>query len=76
MQDRRQAAAAGAGVNDNLPPRMSAAELHQMSGRCMTTDGTETAADELMAEDARRSRLTEHERMAEATARRRLQETR
>jgi hypothetical protein len=55
---------------------MTDAELHQMSGHYMTTDGIETAARELMAEVGRRSRLTAHERMAEAVARRRLQEAR
>jgi hypothetical protein len=37
---------------------MTDAELHQMSGHYMTTDGIGTAAKELMAEVARRGRLT------------------
>jgi hypothetical protein len=53
---------------------MTDAELYEMSGRHMTTSRIGTTAKELMAEVARRSRLTAHERIAEAAARRRLQE--
>jgi hypothetical protein len=55
---------------------MTDAELHQMSGHYMTPERIGTTANELMAEVARRSRLIAHDRLSEATARRRLHKAR
>jgi hypothetical protein len=55
---------------------MTDAELRELSGRYMITDRMGTSIKELMTEDARRSRLNAHERLAEAKARQRLQEAR
>jgi hypothetical protein len=46
------------------------------AGRYMTTHRIGTTAREPMAEGARRSRLTAHERIAEAAMRRHLQDAR
>lgn len=51
---------------------MADAELHKLAGHYMTA--RRIVAKVLMAEVAHRMRLTAHERMAEAAARRRLQE--
>jgi hypothetical protein len=55
---------------------MTDAERHELSGRYMTTHRIGTTAKEPMAEGARRSRLTAHERIAEAAVRRHLQDAR